>query len=174
MSWQDFWTLKARPSIKTGNVGEILDANLISEPCNMEMMLKMAELGLKCVMERPKQRPTMTDVWQQLELALTSALSFINMQTAPAGSFRRPSGQSQLDLFDRSQSSVSMDSVQLQRFKVEMEVDDSVQSSASLRRFDMQSVSLDVDEMERTMQVRWLPKCTCHSICPFGLVFNLV
>ncbi|KAG2408832.1 LRR receptor-like serine/threonine-protein [Vigna angularis] len=52
----------ARPSIEKGSVEEIIDANLLcqSEPCNMEVMLKMGKLALRCVVEEPKHRPTMT------------------------------------------------------------------------------------------------------------------
>ncbi|GLT74148.1 hypothetical protein SLA2020_459620 [Shorea laevis] len=50
----------ARPSIERGNIEEILDANLLSEPCNTKMMLKMGQLGLRCVVKNPKDRPTMT------------------------------------------------------------------------------------------------------------------
>ena len=59
--------MQARLSIERGSIEEILDTSLLSEPCNMEMMLKMGELGLRCVMKLPKDRPTMTQVWQELE-----------------------------------------------------------------------------------------------------------
>ncbi|PPR84275.1 hypothetical protein GOBAR_AA36438 [Gossypium barbadense] len=53
----------ARPSIERGNIEEILDTTLLSKPCNMEMMLKMGELGLRCVAKTPKDRPTMTQAY---------------------------------------------------------------------------------------------------------------
>ncbi|KAM3709886.1 hypothetical protein ACJW31_02G208300 [Castanea mollissima] len=59
----------ARPSLEKGSVEEILDVNLLSEPCNMEIMLKMAQLGLRCSVKVPEQRPTMNQVWQELEEA---------------------------------------------------------------------------------------------------------
>ncbi|KAL1143872.1 hypothetical protein V6Z11_A11G190300 [Gossypium hirsutum] len=59
----------ARPSIEKSSIEEILDISLLSQAqaCNMEMMLKMGELGLRCVEKMPKNRPTMARVWQELE-----------------------------------------------------------------------------------------------------------
>lgn len=64
---------QARPSLEREDVTGILDANLLSQPCNMEVMLKMGQLALKCVVKSPKQRPTMTQVWQELEEAIRLA-----------------------------------------------------------------------------------------------------
>ncbi|PIA25157.1 hypothetical protein AQUCO_12400011v1 [Aquilegia coerulea] len=68
----------ARPSLELGNVEDIIDVNLLSEPCNMEMMLKMGQLALRCVVKVPKNRPTMTQVWQELEESFYSTDNFIN------------------------------------------------------------------------------------------------
>ncbi|GKV45109.1 hypothetical protein SLEP1_g52230 [Rubroshorea leprosula] len=130
-----------RPSIERGNIEEILDANLLSEPCNMEMMLKMGQLGLRCVVKNPEDRPTMTQVWQELEDALYSVDSFIG---------KHPSRSSRISLFcqsidqDYSQSFVSIDGVKFQRFRVEM--DSMSFQSTSLRCFEASSVNIDADQ----------------------------
>ncbi|EXC35298.1 Receptor-like protein kinase THESEUS 1 [Morus notabilis] len=104
----------ARPSLEKGKVEDILDVNLLSEPCNMNMMLKMGQLGLRCVVNTPKQRPTMTQVWQELQEALYLADNFINKQ---------PSWDSHKSMdYEYSQSSfVSINGIGFQRFHVEME-----------------------------------------------------
>ncbi|KAK9062049.1 hypothetical protein SSX86_019233 [Deinandra increscens subsp. villosa] len=76
----------ARPHLERGSVEEILDANLLLEPCNMEIMLKMGILGLRCVVKEPKQRPTMTQVYKELEAALWSANSTVQPPTLVATS----------------------------------------------------------------------------------------
>ncbi|KAL7134595.1 hypothetical protein ABFS83_11G037700 [Erythranthe nasuta] len=63
----------ASPSIEKGRVEDIIDTNLLVQGCNMEIMLKIGQLALKCVVKEPKERPTMTQVWQELEQALKSA-----------------------------------------------------------------------------------------------------
>ncbi|CAK9142122.1 unnamed protein product [Ilex paraguariensis] len=141
----------SRPSLERGNVDEILDASLLLEPCNMEMMLKMGLLGLRCVVKVPKQRPTMTQVWQELEAALHSSDNFINNQ--PSKSARRSVGVSSQSTDrgsyrsvdqDYSQNSVSIDGIGLQRFHVEM---DSLSfQSASLRCLETNSISIDADK----------------------------
>ncbi|XP_021300674.1 probable serine/threonine-protein kinase PBL7 [Herrania umbratica] len=142
----------ARPCIERGSIEEILDASLLSEPCNMEMMLKMGELGLRCVVKMPKDRPTMTQVFQELEDTLYSVDSSINKQPWRSsrrtifGKFSRPTEQEHRRSLDQdySQSFVSIDGVGLQKFRVEM---DSVSfQSTSLRCFEINSVSVDVDE----------------------------
>lgn len=147
------YKMQARPSLEQGSVVEVLDANLLSQPCNMEMMLKMGRLGLRCVMEVPKQRPTMTQVWRELEEALYSAENFINKQpprapgTSSSGASSRsieqgPHGPHTMDC-DFSQSSVSVNGVGFQRFHVEM---DSLSfQSASLRCLEDNSFSVDFD-----------------------------
>ena len=130
---------------------DILDANLLLEHCNIEMMQKMGQLGLRCVEKVPKQRPTMTQVWQELEEALYSVDNFIHKQ--PSSSCRRLTSGShgstdprQLRSTDNDsfQSSVSIDGVGLQRFHVEMDSLFSV--STSLRCLEANTVSTDVDK----------------------------
>ncbi|KAK6288240.1 hypothetical protein POUND7_014419 [Theobroma cacao] len=142
----------ARPSIERGSIEEILDASLLSEPCNMEMMLKMGELGLRCVVKMPKDRPTMTQVFQELEDTLYSVDNSINKQPWRSsrrtifGMFSRPTEQGHRRSLDQdySQSFVSIDGVGFQKFRVEM---DSVSlQSTSLRCFEINSVSVDVDK----------------------------
>ncbi|PIN05841.1 Serine/threonine protein kinase [Handroanthus impetiginosus] len=60
----------ARPSIENASIEDILDVNLLTQECNIEMMLKMGEIALRCVEKVPKERPTMSQVWQELEAAL--------------------------------------------------------------------------------------------------------
>ncbi|KAL4375914.1 hypothetical protein GQ457_02G013450 [Hibiscus cannabinus] len=141
----------ARPSIERGNIEEILDTTLLSGPCNMDMMLTMGELGLRCVAKMPKDRPTMTQVWQELENMLYSAGNLINKQTLRSSkpttnpTFPRPTEQRHHRSFDQdySQSFVSIDGVGFQRFHVEL---DSISSqSTSLRCFELDSASIDVD-----------------------------
>ncbi|XP_034683961.1 probable serine/threonine-protein kinase PBL7 isoform X1 [Vitis riparia] len=141
----------ARPSLEQGRVEDILDANLLLEHCNMEMMLKMGQLGLRCVVKVPKQRPTMTQVWQELELALYSVDNFIHKQ--PSSSSQRLTGGSHRSTDPRhrrstdhefSQSSVSIDGVGFQRFHVEM--DSLFSMSTSLRCLEANSISIDVDK----------------------------
>ena len=65
---------QARPSLERGIVEDIIDANLLLEACNMEMMLRMGQLALRCVVKKPKNRPTMSQVAQELEEALKSCI----------------------------------------------------------------------------------------------------
>lgn len=102
----------------------------------MDMMQKMGELGLRCVVKSPKQRPTMTQVWKELEEALCSSDSFIHKQRPPSGPGRS------MDQ-DSSQSFVSINGIGFQRFHVEM---DSLSfQSANLRCLEIDSVSIDID-----------------------------
>ncbi|KAK2996086.1 hypothetical protein RJ640_011592 [Escallonia rubra] len=141
----------ARPSLEQCSVEDILDANLLLEPCNMEMMLKMGQLGLRCVVKVPKQRPTMTQVWQELEASLYSAESFINKQ--PSRGSQRHTGNSHAYTDhggrystdnDHSHSFVSVDGVGLQRFHVEM--DSMSFQSTSMRCLEADTISLDIDK----------------------------
>ncbi|KZV29593.1 receptor-like protein kinase THESEUS 1 [Dorcoceras hygrometricum] len=130
-----------RPSIEKGNIEEILDANLLLEGCNTEMMLKMGQLGLKCVAKEPKERPTMTQVSQELEANLDFerhpvAKQIIAMDTPIM--FHR-SNQSAIDN-EYSQSIVSIDGIGLQRFSID--VDNLSFRSASLRCLET-SISMD-------------------------------
>lgn len=140
-----FAEMQARPSLESGKVEEILDANLLTEPCNMEMMLKMGQLGLRCVVKNPKNRPTMTQVWQELEEAMflaehskdirrSSSRSSLSMENGPRTS---------LD-YEYSPSFVSVDGVGFQRFRIEM--DSLCLHSSSLRCLEASSISIDIDK----------------------------
>jgi len=148
--------MQARPSIEKGSVEEIIDANLLcqSEPCNMEVMLKMGQLGLRCVVEEPKHRPTMTQVCQELERALSSADSFNSNKQFSKGFFT-PIGLSQqspksetrgsVESNDCSQSFVSIDGVGFQKFHVDM--DSFSFKSTNLRCLENNSISIDMNRM---------------------------
>ncbi|KAL6011797.1 hypothetical protein ACLOJK_002263 [Asimina triloba] len=130
-----------RPSIESGAIEEILDEKLLMMPsCNMQVMLKMAELGLKCVAKLPRERPTMTQVWQELEAVLLSTdddiPSSIQENTASKGSYGSAT-------FEDFQQSVSVNRVGLESFHVEM---DSISfGSTSLRCLETNSIgSIDV------------------------------
>ncbi|KAJ6305140.1 hypothetical protein OIU78_020644 [Salix suchowensis] len=86
--------MQARPSLEDGRVEEILDGNLLTESCDMEMMLKMG-----------KPEPS-KDYWR------SSSSSRRSMDRGP----RRSSE------YENSQSFVSMDGVGFQRFRVEMDI----------------------------------------------------
>ncbi|KAL5122545.1 Receptor-like protein kinase THESEUS 1 [Glycine soja] len=146
----------ARPSLEKCSVEEIIDANLLcqSEPCNMEVMLKMGQLGLRCVVEEPKHRPTMSQVCQELEQALYSANDSFNNKKSSKG-FLTPIGSSQqstksetrrsVESYDCSQSFVSIDSVGLQKFHVDM--DSFSFKSTDLRCLENNSISIDMDRV---------------------------
>lgn len=143
--------MQARPGLERGDVEEILDANLLTELCNKEMMLKMGRLGLRCVVKHPKDRPTMTQVWQELEEALYPVDSFIHKEpwrtsiTSPTSSHQSiDHGPGRSTDSDYSQSFVSIDGVGFQRFRVEM--DCLSFQSTSLRCFETSSVSIDIDK----------------------------
>ncbi|KAL3840720.1 hypothetical protein ACJIZ3_025311 [Penstemon smallii] len=137
----------ARPSIEKGCIEEIIDANLLLEECNMEMMLKMGQLGLRCVVQVPRERPTMSQVWQELEANLINLAPKypipLDSQRFTSRSIHESvsciSNQSEHE-HDYSQSIVSTDGIGLQRFHVDM---DSVSfQSASLRCLE---ISIDED-----------------------------
>ncbi|KAF9604585.1 hypothetical protein IFM89_008029 [Coptis chinensis] len=133
----------ARPSLELRSVEDIIDVNLLTEPCNMETMLKMGQLGLRCVVKVPKERPTMKQVWKELEETLYSTDNHINKQ--PSRSSRQSWGSSRRSVDrDTSQSFVSIDGVGLQRFHVEM--DSMSFQSTSLRCFENNSNSIDMDK----------------------------
>lgn len=138
------YKMQARPSLERGRVEEILDANLLSATCNMEMMLKMGQLGLKCVVKIPKQRPTMSQVWQELEAALYSAENFINKH--PSWDSRRSNAASRRASVDCdcSQSFVSINGIGFQRFHIEM--DSMSFQSTSLRCLENNSISIEIDK----------------------------
>ncbi|XP_058736410.1 receptor-like protein kinase THESEUS 1 [Vicia villosa] len=119
----------ARPSIEKGSIEEIMDANLFceSEPCNMKVMLKMGQLGMRCVAQEPKHRPTMTQVCKELEQALFSDDNFRNKDSETL-----------------SQSFVSIDGVGLEKFHVDM--DSFSFKSTNLRCLENNSISIDIDK----------------------------
>ncbi|XP_022751503.1 uncharacterized protein LOC111300127 [Durio zibethinus] len=135
--------MQARPSIKRGSIEEILDTNLLYEPCNMQMMVRMGKHGLRCVVKMPKDRPTMTEVWQELEDTLYSVGNFLNRQ--PLRSSRRTNDKFPRRSLDQDYcQSFSLDDVGFQKFRVEM---DSVSfQSISLRCFEINSNIVDVDK----------------------------
>lgn len=136
--------IQARPSLEKGNVVEILDASLLLEPCNMEMMLKMGQLGLKCVEKLPKQRPTMTQVWQQLDEALYAAENLFNKQLKRDTRKSTEATHRTMESYDCSQSFVSINGIGLQRFHVEM---DSLSfKSTSLKCLENNSISIDIEK----------------------------
>lgn len=104
----------------------------------MEMMLKMVRLGLRCVVDKPKERPTMSQVVQELEEELGStSLAQNYLQAVPCRS--KASEESR---------SLSIDGVGLQRFH--LETDDMTVHSASLRCLDINSISFDAEKDELT------------------------
>ncbi|XP_071916326.1 receptor-like protein kinase THESEUS 1 isoform X2 [Coffea arabica] len=137
----------ARSSLERGRVDEIIDANILLEECNMEIMLKMGQLGLRCVVEMPKERPTMTQVWQELETALDSVEIFIPKQSSlyseELSGFRSGStGYRDRGSIDNghSQSSISIDGIGLQKFHVD--IDSHSFRSSSLTCFE-HSINMD-------------------------------
>lgn len=102
----------------------------------MKVMLKMGQLALKCVVKSPKQRPTMTQVWQELEEALHLA-DGNSLKSTASGGLRR-------SMDHETSQSFSIDGVRYQRFHVEM---DSVSfQSTSLRCLDVDNFSIDFDK----------------------------
>lgn len=125
--------LQAGPSLEKGRVEEILDADLLTEPCNFEVMLKMGQLGLKCTSQQPKYRPTMGQVWQELEEALHEADNFWK---------RKRLMQKSMEI-EYSESIVSTEGIRFGKFRVGM--DSFAFESASLKCLEINSVSIDVD-----------------------------
>ncbi|KAE8647619.1 hypothetical protein Csa_004263 [Cucumis sativus] len=123
----------AGPSLEKGRVEEILDADLLTEPCNFEVMLKMGQLGLKCTSQQPKYRPTMGQVWQELEEALHEADNFWK---------RKRLMQKSMEI-EYSESIVSTEGIRFGKFRVGM--DSFAFESASLKCLEINSVSIDVD-----------------------------
>ncbi|XP_031396106.1 probable serine/threonine-protein kinase PBL9 isoform X2 [Punica granatum] len=136
----------ARPSIERGNVEAILDANLLSQPCNTEVMLKMGQVGLRCVAKSPKHRPTMIEVAQHLQDALCSTNhSFTAAELSHAGSrtwVENPISHKSFD--DLSSQSIAIDGVGFQKFH--LEIDTISFQSENLRCLDLNSISIDVDK----------------------------
>ncbi|KAG9137982.1 hypothetical protein Leryth_019369 [Lithospermum erythrorhizon] len=137
----------ATPHLEKGSVGEILDATLLLEQCNTEMMLKMGQLGLRCVKKEPKERPTMTRVWKELQAALYRAETFKREQKMASerslGKASQLPAHSRNDDGDDYSCSVSLNSVGLQRFQFEM--DSFSFQSRNLRCLELDSLSFDID-----------------------------
>lgn len=138
-----------RQSLERGRVEEILDANLLMEECNMEMMLKMGQIGLKCVVGEPKQRPTITQVWQELEAALYCIDNFHpkepsqNSLTLIEAFGQSRSAVNHLRMQEiPSQNSISLEEIGLEKFYLDM--DFLSFRSASLRCFETESISIDI------------------------------
>lgn len=145
--------MQARPSLERGIVEEILDANLLLEPYNSEMMLKMGQLGLRCVVKVPKKRPTMTQVWQELEAALYSAENSIHNQPRwrSTSTSQRPTDQGNPRSTEHNdpQSLVSVDGLRIPRLHGNMS---SISfQSTSLRCFEASSSSVSIDIDEKTL-----------------------
>ncbi|KAL6226975.1 hypothetical protein ACLB2K_000934 [Fragaria x ananassa] len=136
----------ARPSLERGRVEEILDANLLSEPCNLEVMLKMGKLGLRCVVKVPKSRPTMSQVCRELEEALYSADNKQQLRESRRSN-RQPTDQGfrrSMD-YDQSLNSVSLDGIGFQKFHVDL---DSISfQSTSLRCLENNSIEIDIEDL---------------------------
>lgn len=119
----------------------------------MDIMLKMGLLGLRCVVKEPKQRPTMTQVYKELETALLSANSVIHSQPQPrprplpvsTDGPREPPKSRVMD----NDSSVSLDGIGLQRFRVSME--SMSFQSVSLRCLESDSLVFNVDDEGRAI-----------------------
>lgn len=129
-----------------------MDANLLVQGCNIEMMLKMGQLALRCVVKVPKERPTMTQVWQELEAALKSFDDLLpkhpladdsptSISTTKQSTSRRIHRWSSNN-HDYSDSNVSVDGIGLERFHVD--IDSLSFQSASLRCLET-SISMDQD-----------------------------
>ncbi|TYK12510.1 serine/threonine-protein kinase CDL1-like [Cucumis melo var. makuwa] len=123
----------AGPSLEKGRVEEILDADLLTESCNFEVMLKMGQLGLKCTSQQPKYRPTMAQVWQELEEALHGADNFWK---------RKQLMQNSMEI-EYSESLASTEGIRFGKFRVGM--DSFAFESASLKCLEINSVSIDID-----------------------------
>ncbi|KAK4381802.1 Receptor-like protein kinase THESEUS 1 [Sesamum angolense] len=142
----------ARPSIEKDSIEDILDTDLLIQGCNMQMMLKMGQLALRCVVKVPKKRPTMTQVWQELEAALKSVddhflppqpldedSSTLMTSTTDQATSLRMNQLSSMD-HDYSSSIVSIDGIGLERFHVD--IDSMSFQSARLRCLET-SISMD-------------------------------
>ncbi|KAM0000098.1 hypothetical protein Hdeb2414_s0446g00895451 [Helianthus debilis subsp. tardiflorus] len=118
----------------------------------MDIMLKMGRLGLRCVVKEPKQRPTMRQVYKELETALWSANSNVQRQVTPRSSTESVGGRSSElrkgHVMDHDRS-VSLDGVGLQRFRVD--IDSLSFQSASLRCLEPDNLVFHVDDEGRAV-----------------------
>ncbi|KAJ8764322.1 hypothetical protein K2173_006062 [Erythroxylum novogranatense] len=138
----------ARPAVDTSQnrTDHIIDWLLV-EPCNMGVMLKMGQLGLRCVVRNPKDRPTMTEVWKELEAALLSADDdsfFINSKDSCFG----PSTE------DYSQSIVSIDGVGLQRFHIDFDSISISFETPPLRCFETSTVIFENSDKKEEAEIQ--------------------
>lgn len=140
--------LQARPSLEMGRVEEILDADLLSEPCDMKVMLKMGQLGLKCTSQQPKYRPTMTQVRLELEEALHEADNFNKRKLRGQKSTEHWSERS--IEFEYSESVVSIEGILFGKFRIGM--DSFAFESASLKCLEIDSISIDIDQTSTEQQ----------------------
>ena len=65
---------QARPSLVQGDLESILDPFLMIHTYNRDMMLFMAQLGMRCVERSPKDRPIMRQICEELEFHLYSQI----------------------------------------------------------------------------------------------------
>lgn len=135
------------PSLERGIVEEILDANLLLEACNMEMMLKMGELALRCVVKSPKNRPTMQQVARELEEALKTC-------TAPAVN-KQVSDVRRKSLAREESFGLSINDVTLEKFGTE--ADDVSIKSVTMRCLDVSGIdaspSFDLGNREELVMI---------------------
>ncbi|KAG0462217.1 hypothetical protein HPP92_020693 [Vanilla planifolia] len=89
----------AKPSVEKGFLEDIVDPSLLLEACDMKVMLKIAQLGLRCTTWEPNERPTMRQVVRELEESLRHAMR-------------------KLDDGEHELESISIEGVTLQRFYV--------------------------------------------------------
>lgn len=64
------FSLQVRLNLDSGDLDSLLDINLRSSTYNHSILLQMARLGLRCTDLDPTSRPLMSQVVQDLELAL--------------------------------------------------------------------------------------------------------
>lgn len=135
---------QARDSIENNRIEDIVDANLLVQGCNMGLMLKIGQLALRCVVKEPKERPTMNQVWRELEAALRSVDEPLAEEDRPMLAREESIVSRRIDRSltsgdDYCHSIVSVDGIGLERFYVD--VDGVSFQSASLR-----CLSISVDE----------------------------
>lgn len=118
----------AEPSVARGRVEEIIDEKLQFEVCNMKVMLKMAQLGIRCTAPDPKNRPTMSQVVDELEAALQKATKSAQLSHLES-------------------RSISIDSAHLQRFYAESFRDLSF-NSGNMRCLDVDKLVSSNEEID--------------------------
>eukprot|EP01018_Ginkgo_biloba_P013365 Gb_20176 [translate_table: standard] len=131
----------ARPSLEQGNLEDILDVSLLTQPYNHEILLEMGQLGLRCVRRSPKERPTMRQVCEELECALGKIQILFQIQ--PSNSFNKEEKSSKSGKEEDRESFVSMENAGLQKFHVELEYVSF--DSINMRCLECNSISKDTD-----------------------------